>query len=84
MTVSTSEAQQYALTCLQWLNMMANQIFPYVLKTVRTCEKAENGNIKLNVVLITDSCKGVDFEFDLELNPAINDPRGLVYFKQLN
>lgn len=84
MKVDSNEAKTYAETCLKWLNMMANQIFPYVLKEIRSAEKLENGNIKLNVLLITDSFKGRDFEFNLELNPAIDNPTALVYFRQVD
>ncbi|KAK8887575.1 hypothetical protein M9Y10_038625 [Tritrichomonas musculus] len=81
--VNSEEATGACKTALRWLNMQVNQIKPYTLKSLNKATKLENGHYNLLVTLVTQCFEGRDFNFDLELDPAVKNPTALLKHKQL-
>ncbi|KAH0789502.1 hypothetical protein GPJ56_006582 [Histomonas meleagridis] len=84
LNVASPEAKQAVDKSIEWMNMMVNQITPFVLKKIESCERLGNGHIKSKVILVTDCFQGKDFEFELVLDPSVNTPEGLLVHNQLN
>lgn len=82
--VNSPEATTQINTALRWLNMQVNCIKPYTLKSLNKATKEANGNYTFNATLVTEAFKGRDFNFDLELNPSVENPTALVKHQQLD
>ena len=79
---ASQEAQDAVTTALRWLNMKVNQMKPFTLDSVQSVAR-EGDNIRMKVKLVTECFANQVFEFELVLNPAVNNPTALVEHKQL-
>jgi hypothetical protein len=82
--VSSQEAIQAVNTSVQWLNLKVNQIKPFTIEKILSVTKLASGHYASKVALVTEVFEGRNFEFDLELDPTIEDPTALISHKQLN
>ena len=82
--VASPDAQNAINTALQWFNMKVNSIKPYTVAKVHTVTKEANGHFKIHADLVTECAPGKTFDFELELDPAINNPTALISHKQLS
>ena len=82
--VASPEAVSAVETALKWLNMKVNQIKPFVASTTKSVVKEADGSVRILIILVTEAFAGKEFEFELVLNPTIDNPTALVSHKQLS
>jgi hypothetical protein len=79
--VASPDATTAAATAVKWLNQQVNQIKPFVVESIQQATRLDSGNIALQVTLVTSPTR--TFQFELELNPAIDTPIAFVKKRQL-
>jgi hypothetical protein len=82
--VSSPQAVSAVATAVKWLNRQVNQIKPFTVDSIQEATLLGNGNVVSKVTLVTAASAGRTFRFELELNPSVDNPTGLVRKQQLN
>ena len=83
--IASPEVVSATNRALNFLNMKVNCMFPFELIQINSANKAENGNLEINVNLKTKGSPGTTFVFDLNVNPSGNSPdKYLVSQKQVS
>ena len=83
--IASDEVVSSTNRALRFLNMKVNCMFPFELLQINSATKNDNGHLALNVNLKTKGSPNTTFVFELNVNPAGNNPDTyLVSQKQLS